>query len=40
MTDTLLEGQFASLPEFTAKDIANEDCGGGVNAVCFQNIFP
>jgi hypothetical protein len=40
MTDTLLEDQLASLPEFTAKDVANEGCGGGVNAVCFQNICP
>jgi hypothetical protein len=38
MTDTLLEDQFASLPAFTAKGVANEGCGGGVNALCFQSI--
>jgi len=40
MTDSLLEDQFASLSEFAAKDFANEGYGGGVNAVCFQNICP
>jgi hypothetical protein len=40
MTDTLLEDQFASLTKFTAKDVANEGCERGVNAVCFQNVCP